>query len=196
MRVANFCLTRSARGEARWRYGVGGIPGSGAIIHQLDTAGFGGIPDRWFSQIDPASPELPIRYRLSTDLVRWAARAGGVHLPRPEHVTPDEPAATDYQLVEDEGADGRPRVRLRIHPAVGPLDAPAVVDAFLAALDDGSSGRRMMRTIWRDQGLVELERGVPLATTSGKVLHLHVRPGESGPGRPAGRLPPSCPGSA
>ena len=42
-----------------------------------------------------------------------------------------------YQLVEEELQDGRPRVRLLIHPAVGPLDPALAREAFLAALGGG-----------------------------------------------------------
>jgi hypothetical protein len=369
-RVANFCLTRAARGPARWRYAVWGIPGSGAIVHVLDTAGFGGIPDRWFSQLDPVSPDVAWRYRASVHLVRAVALASGVRLPRPVHAPPERPepvlewmagvlsrgerprlvayttagvrlceaasragidltgaeltvagepvtasrqaaiartgarpmtwyavaetgaladgclaaaepdqchvfhdlaaviqpeeagarldlpaaallvtslrprapfvflnfavgdaarlgaarcgcpleglgwptglshirsyekltgagmtffdtdviqvlesvlprrfggTSTDYQLIEDEGPDGRPRLRLRIHPSVGPLDPDTAVETFLTALDDGSQTRRLMRAVWRDEALLEVERGAPLATASGKILHLHLR---------------------
>jgi hypothetical protein len=31
---------------------------------------------------------------------------------------------TDYQRVEQEQSDGRPTIRLLVHPGLGPLDAP------------------------------------------------------------------------
>jgi hypothetical protein len=81
---------------------------------------------------------------------------------------------TDYQLVEDEAAGGEPVVRLLVHPAVGPLDADRVAEAFLAAIGGGSGAARIMGTVWRDGRIVRVERRPPLAAASGKILHLHV----------------------
>ena len=79
-----------------------------------------------------------------------------------------------YQLIEDELPDGRPRLRLLIHPAVGPLDAAAARDAFLAALGSLSELHRSMAATWREAGLVDIERRPPVAETIGKVLHLRA----------------------
>jgi hypothetical protein len=80
----------------------------------------------------------------------------------------------DYQLVEDEGADGRPRLRLLVHPRVGPLDPASVVDAFLRSLGQGGGAGRIGELAWRGAGLLELERRPPMTTAAGKVLHLHA----------------------
>jgi hypothetical protein len=92
----------------------------------------------------------------------------------------------DYQLVEAEGHDGSARLRLLVHPAVGPLDPEAVSRAFVAALGQGSGPERVMGLAWREAALVRVERRPPLATSSGKVLHLHV-----GRDRPAGHPSPA-----
>lgn len=84
-------------------------------------------------------------------------------------------APTHYQLVEEEVDDSRPILRLLVHPAVGPVDAAAVAETFLHAIAPGSGGERMMSQLWRDAGLVRVERRAPVATGSGKILHLHVR---------------------
>ena len=102
---------------------------------------------------------------LDTDVIRvleevLPARFGG---------TP-----TDYQLLEDEADDGSPRLRLLVHPAVGPLDADAVAKAFLAEISAGSGVERVMGLLWRDAGFLRVERRAPLATGSGKILHLHL----------------------
>jgi hypothetical protein len=68
----------------------------------------------------------------------------------------------DYQLVEDEGADGARRLRLLVHPGVGPIDPRAVAEAFGSGLDR-----------WPVRGFLAVERRVPLATRVGKVLHVH-----------------------
>jgi hypothetical protein len=81
---------------------------------------------------------------------------------------------TDYQLLEDEAADGLPRLRLLVHPKLGPLDEAAVADAFLAAVGSGSALERVMELFWRQAGLLRIERQPPRATNSGKILHLHL----------------------
>jgi hypothetical protein len=102
---------------------------------------------------------------LDTDIIRvledvLPARFGG--------------APTDYQLVEDEEADGRPRLRLFIHPALGPVDPQEASAAFLDAIGAGVGPERVMGLAWRGAGLPRVERRPPLATGSGKILHLHV----------------------
>ena len=62
---------------------------------------------------------------------------------------------TDYQLVERlDGENGRPEVRLLVHPALGPIADSAVIDAFLDAIGDGSGGERMMALQWRGGGVL------------------------------------------
>ncbi|MBC7789275.1 MAG: hypothetical protein H7Z74_04980 [Anaerolineae bacterium] len=82
-------------------------------------------------------------------------------------------APTDYQLVEEEGADGRPRLRLLVHPRVGPLDTSAVADAFFTAISARSVIKRMMEVALREANLFQVERRAPLSTNAGKILHLH-----------------------
>ena len=80
---------------------------------------------------------------------------------------------TDYQLVEDVGAGGRPRLRLLVDPTVGPVDAGAVAAAFLSAIGPGSGVERLMGMLWDEARVLEVERRSPLATPAGKILHLH-----------------------
>ena len=56
----------------------------------------------------------------------------------------------DYQLVEEEGPNGSARLRLLVHPEVGPLDAQAVERAFIGALSNGAGPERVMGLAWRD----------------------------------------------
>jgi hypothetical protein len=79
---------------------------------------------------------------------------------------------TDYQLVEDESTDGRPRLRLLVHPALGPLDEAAVADVFLRSIGEGSGVERLVELQWRQAGLPMVERRAPRATASGKIRHL------------------------
>jgi hypothetical protein len=102
---------------------------------------------------------------LDTDLVRvleevLPARFGG--------------GPTDYQLVEQEASGGGARLRLIVHPRVGPLDDARVVEAFLASIGRGTGAEKVMGLAWREAGLLRLERGEPRVTQLGKVLHLHT----------------------
>jgi len=91
--------------------------------------------------------------------------------------------ATRYQLVEDE-CDGLPAVELRIDPAVGALDAQAVLATALACLAAISPAHRMMAESWQRAGTLRVVRAAPLATAAAKILPLHVRartsPGQGG----------------
>ena len=92
---------------------------------------------------------------------------------------------TDYQLAEEDGADGQPHLRLVVHPAVGPVDADTLIEAFLAEIGSGAGPERVMAIQWRMARLLRVERRPPRATASGKILHLHreyqptPRPGEA-----------------
>jgi hypothetical protein len=83
-------------------------------------------------------------------------------------------APSHYQLVEEEGEDGRPHLRLLVHPAVGPLSAEAVTEAFLGAIGGGSGVERVMGLVWREGRILQVERRAPVATASGKILHVHI----------------------
>jgi hypothetical protein len=85
-------------------------------------------------------------------------------------------APTDYQVVEEHDVSARTRLRLLVHPSVGPLDADQVRQVFLEGLSAGSGANRVMGRVWQDARLIEVERRPPMATGSGKVLHFHVSP--------------------
>ena len=65
---------------------------------------------------------------------------------------------TDYQLAEEDGADGQPRLGLVVHPAVGPLDADALIEAFLAEIGSGAGAERVMAIQWRMARLLRVEQ--------------------------------------
>lgn len=88
-----------------------------------------------------------------------------------EHVLPARLGGgpTDYQLVEEEGPDGHPRIRLLVGPAVGSVDPEAVAAIFFEALgEDGPS--RVAALQWRQAGVLQVERRVPGVTPGGKVV--------------------------
>ena len=87
----------------------------------------------------------------------------------------------DYQLVEDERPDGRSRLRLLVHPDVGPVDSGAVTETFLSSLGASGGAGGVMTLVWRAAGLLEVERSAPQTTPAGKVLHVHrISPGRNG----------------
>ena len=90
-------------------------------------------------------------------------------------------APTDYQLSEEESEDGHSRLRLLVHPEVGPLDEAAVVDQFLASIGGGSGAERVMELVWRQARLIRVERRAPHAQASGKILHLHLQRRDAAP---------------
>lgn len=87
----------------------------------------------------------------------------------------------DYQLLEDETDDGQTRLRLLVHPSVGPLDEQAVADAFLSELGGGGRVERLSELLWREAGVPRVERSEPRATASGKIHHLQVERRQTAP---------------
>jgi hypothetical protein len=83
----------------------------------------------------------------------------------------------DYQLLEEETSDGRPRLRLLIHPRVGPLDPGVVADVFFAAIGRGAGAARVMSLAWQDGELLRVERRAP-EPRGGKIRHLRTRPAQ------------------
>jgi hypothetical protein len=81
---------------------------------------------------------------------------------------------TDYQLVEEEGADGMPGLSLLVDPRVGPVPSNAVIETFLSAIGATRGAEKVMGLAWRDAKLLRVERRPPLVTPAGKILHLHV----------------------
>jgi hypothetical protein len=89
---------------------------------------------------------------------------------------------TDYQLIEGEADDGQARIRLLVHPRVGPLNPDAVSRAFLDALGRGAGAAPVMTRVWDNSGVVTVERRPPMATGTGKIHHVHqLAPGPRQP---------------
>ncbi len=86
-------------------------------------------------------------------------------------------ATTDYQLVEEEGDDGFPRVSIVVRPNVGAVDEASVIEAVMEALKHyPTGGGSVMTDQWRQGGTLRVVRRDPYTTTSAKVLPLVVRP--------------------
>jgi hypothetical protein len=104
-------------------------------------------------------------------------------------------APTDYQLLDAEDGDGHPRLSLLVHPSIGPVDPRRVVETFLAAIGQPGGAERIMSQVWRDGQLVRVERRPPLASPSGKILHLHTV-SSAAPGTRSRPLPTELDGRA
>jgi hypothetical protein len=88
--AVNTHLTLATHGGGGWRHAHWGIPGGAAMVNLIEFA-LGGRPaTRWFSQLDPAAPDLPPRYRWSARALRWGGWPAGTRFPRPEHVPLDD----------------------------------------------------------------------------------------------------------
>ena len=79
-------------------------------------------------------------------------------------------AVTDYQLIEEQDANGLPRYMLLVSPDVGALDERRLVATFLDELGGLRSHYRFMTNLWREADIVRVQRRRPLPTARGKVL--------------------------
>ncbi len=80
---------------------------------------------------------------------------------------------TDYQFVETE-VEGETRVKLVIAPGVGPLDEEQVIAFTLDELRRRTRAGRLQTQIWRDSGMLRVERSEPYLTPAAKIQPLHV----------------------
>ncbi len=78
----------------------------------------------------------------------------------------------DYQLVEEEAEDGRPRLLILARPSVPDFDPGELAEVFLRALGSDTETRRVMALQIKEAGFIRIERRPPLAASSGKVLHI------------------------
>ncbi len=79
-------------------------------------------------------------------------------------------AAGDYQLVEEQDAEGLARYALLVSPEVGTVDDSEVIAVFLDGLAAKRKHYRYMATAWRDASLLRVERQRPIVTGRGKVF--------------------------
>jgi hypothetical protein len=80
---------------------------------------------------------------------------------------------TDYQLVETETPDGRPRVTLVVHPRVGEIEPRLLAETFLDALSRQGESAALWQQLWQESGVLRVERRAPWTTANSKILHLH-----------------------
>jgi hypothetical protein len=89
----------------------------------------------------------------------------------------------DYQLMEEEDAQGFTRLTLLVDPAVHLESEAAVVEVVLAALGNGTVAADLSQALWRQAGTMRVERRPPVWTDRGKLMPLHLanraRPSQS-----------------
>jgi hypothetical protein len=89
----------------------------------------------------------------------------------------------DFQLVEEEGADGLTRLVLLVHPRLTIPREQDVVDVVLEAVGAGSVAGGLAQSYWRQAGTFGIRRQAPEWTSRGKLPSLRAgvsRPGDRG----------------
>jgi hypothetical protein len=79
----------------------------------------------------------------------------------------------DYQLAEEEDADGLTRVWIHVSPAVGEVDEAAVVATVLDGLARASLSADLAARLWNQAGAIGVRRVAPVLGGRGKLLPLH-----------------------
>lgn len=154
------------------------LPGAPKILLNVETDDYGDIEDRpcpclW--------GELGMTRRISNlrSFAKLTAEgmtfSGKALIEVIERTLPERfgGSALDWQLVEEEDAEGHTRLALLVHPSVGPLDD----DDVLATLEEQLAGddgiRRFMSDVWREAGSLRLRRQPPITTGAGKLFPFH-----------------------
>lgn len=87
--------------------------------------------------------------------------------------------STDYQLMEEEDVDGLTHLELLVSPRLGAIDEDAILDTFLKMLRQGEDSPESWAQsgveMWRQSGMVHVQRHDPVATRSGKILPFHLK---------------------
>jgi hypothetical protein len=87
--------------------------------------------------------------------------------------------STDYQLVEEEDAEGFTHLQLRVSPRVGNVNESELVEKFMVLLrrgeDSPESWAQSGVEMWRQSGMVRVQRADPVTTRSGKILPFFLR---------------------
>jgi hypothetical protein len=91
-------------------------------------------------------------------------------------------APGDYQILEEEGAEGRPHLTLRIRPRAGHLDEEQVLEFLYQRIRSGIGARRLYGDVWEEARTLRVKRADPIETAGGKVFAFHtLRPQPASP---------------
>jgi hypothetical protein len=83
-------------------------------------------------------------------------------------------SALDYQLVEEEDAQGFTRLTLNVAPSVSLPPDEAVIKVIMAELRKGSHSADLARAFWSQDRTLQIRRTEPVWTERGKLLPLHL----------------------
>jgi hypothetical protein len=125
-------LTLAALSGTGWRHALWVAPGASPIVNMLQLCAGGMWPERWFSQVDPASPSLPAAYRWSGRGLRAAAWLAARRLPGPTHVAPDDPLPIVRWMRAVQEGGGTPHVETFPSSAVRLCQAAAAAGLDVA----------------------------------------------------------------
>lgn len=93
-----------------------------------------------------------------------------------EHVLPARfgGSALDYQLLEQEDAQGFTRLYLLVHPRVAIENESAVLECFNDALRKSSPAADVARFVWKNANTIQLKRAEPIWNANGKFMSLYL----------------------
>ena len=111
-------LAFDAAGGAGWEHAVWGVPGGSSVVIVLEFAAFGRRLPRWFSQIDPRSPDLHPRYRWSARAMRWGSLGAPTPIPALDYAPLAEPSAVLRWMDEVRRAGLTPHLHTHCSSAV------------------------------------------------------------------------------
>ena len=84
----------------------------------------------------------------------------------------------DYQLLEQEDAQGFTRLFLVISPRVNIADERQAIQVVLETLRESSPMADAARAVWQNAGTLQVKRREPVLTPGGKFLPLHIQRAE------------------
>jgi hypothetical protein len=80
----------------------------------------------------------------------------------------------DYQVLEQEDADGFTRFYLLVHPRLALAAEAQVTTVFLRALRDSSRMADVAQLVWRQMNAIQVRRQAPIVSARGKFSPLHL----------------------
>jgi hypothetical protein len=81
----------------------------------------------------------------------------------------------DYQVMEQEDAQGLTRLVLLISPRIEIRDNAEVIQVILDALSQSSPMAAAARTVWQQAQTLQIQRREPIVTARSKLLPLHIQ---------------------
>jgi len=99
--------------------------------------------------------------------------------------------STDYQLLEEEDAQGFTHLNLLVSPRVGKLNEGQVLEKFMTFLRRGEASPESWAQsgveMWRQSHMVRIKRDHPVSTASGKILPFQLSKPKKQPAELAAR---------